>query len=165
MKMDIESLICDFKSVDIKEDRPYFILNNNINVTNIKFNFVTDVSLDFYQVWSMFNKIPIVHENGKIKYEWRFVSRDNQYIFVLCDWNNTNNFINTKKWRVLSNTKDSDINNKFLGVLCEALQCYNEYYKESIESHRFTSDDTLVNYCLQKIKKSLIKHKDILRNL
>lgn len=163
--MDINSLICDFQGVNIKEDsndQPRFLLNNGIKTGHLKFHFVTDVMLDFFQVWSMFNKIPMVN---KKKYEWRFTTTKNSdVVFILCAKDKVN-FINTKNWRILTNVKDNEIIDHFLATLCEALECYNTYYKESIETRVFTSADPLINTCLQQIKSSIIKNSDILKNL
>lgn len=161
--MNIESLIDSLEMIDIKEDTPCFLLNNDIIANELYF--VTKVKLNFYQVWSLFNKLPNVYEYGKCKYEWKFTSKNNDYVFVICDWNNDKSLLQTNTWNILSNTLDDDIISKFLKNLCDALECYNEYYKESIESHTFTSENPIINTCLQEIKKTLVENKDILKRL
>lgn len=172
--MDIESLICGFQGINLEkleknDNHSRFLLNNKIITEGMKFNFVTDVKLDFYQLWSMFNIVPIVNKNGKTKYEWRFTTTEqSDVIFILCNVPNKEsnlNFINTKYWRILCNKKDDVIIGYFLKTLCDALECYNTYYKESIESHTFISEDPLINSCLQKIKNSIIKNRDILKTI
>lgn len=164
MKMDIEKLICGLNSIDINHDgRPDFVLDNSIQADDLYF--VTRVQLNFYQIWSIFNTLPIVTTSGKCKYEWRFVSKNKKHIFTICDWNNDKSFLKTKTWHILSNTLDDDIVGLFIKTLCDALECYNKFYKISIEARDFTSENSVVHTCLQNIKISLIQNKDVLKNI
>lgn len=168
--MSIASLISGFKNINIESGSgSHFVLNNGVKTEGIKFYRVTDVTLNFYQVWSMFNGVPIVNKTGKVKYEWRFTTKESSdVVFVLCNVpfkEKDLNFMNTKYWRILCNKQEDEIINEFLATLCEALECYNLYYKESIESHKFSSEDPIINGCLEHIKFSIIKNKDLLKSL
>ncbi len=164
--MEIEKLIKDLESVDlICENEPFFILNNDIKRDNLELYFITDVCLNFYELWTIFREIPTINKDDKIKYSWTFTDKDEKYVFVLCDWKNDKKLLQTRKWRILSNTLNDTIVSKFLKTLCDALECYNKYYKYSVESHDFRSDNKEVNRCLQDIKVSLVKNKEILKSL
>jgi hypothetical protein len=140
---------------------PFYIDNN----LDIKENyFITSVNLNFYKIWSIFNEIPILHKNGKCKYEWRFQQNQGEPIFCIYDWNNPNSLLQTKKWYIGSNTNNEEKNSEFLKNLCDAIECYNIYYK-SIENHIFTSKDPVVHKRLQQIKYSIVKHKELLKSL
>ena len=164
--MEIEKLIKDLEMVDLDDvEGPFFLLDNDIKRDNLELYFITDVCLNFYEIWTIFREIPIINNDKKIRYSWNFISKDKRYIFVLCDWNNENKLLQTKKWRILCNTTDEIIVSKFLKTLCNALECYNKYYKKSIESRDFSSDNKEVNRCLQEIKGSLIENREILKSL
>lgn len=144
---------------------PYFILDNSIQRDNLRLHFITEVCLNFYELWSIFRELPNVNNDNKIKYSWTFISRDTNYVIVLCDWMNDKKLLQTRKWRILSNTNDDTTISKFLETLCDALECYNKYYKSKIESRDFNSDNHEINRCLQEIKVSLINNKEILKSL
>lgn len=164
--MEIEKLIKDLEMVDLDDvEGPFFLLDNDIKRDNLELYFITDVCLNFYEIWTIFREIPNINNDKKIRYSWNFISKDKRYIFVLCDWNNENKLLHTKNWRILSNTSDEIIISKFLKTLCNALECYNKYYKKNIETRNFKSDNTEVNRCLQEIKRSLIENREILKSL
>jgi hypothetical protein len=164
--MEIDKLIKDLESVDLEsEEVPFFILDNDIKRDNLKLYFITDVCLNFYELWAIFRVIPNINNDDKIRYSWTFTDKDAKYIFVLCDWNNENKLLQTRNWRILSNTLNDKIVSKFLKTLCGALECYNKYYKHCIETRDFSSDNKEVNRCLQDIKISLIKNREILKSL
>jgi hypothetical protein len=154
-----KDFIKSFENISIST--PFYIDNN----LDIKENyFITSVNLNFYQIWSIFNEIPIIYKNGKCKYEWRFQQNQGEPIFCIYDWNNPNSLLQTKKWYIGSNTNNEEKNSEFLKNLCDAIECYNLYYK-SIENHIFTSKDPVVHKRLQQIKYSIVKHKELLKSL
>jgi hypothetical protein len=141
---------------------PYYI-DNSLEISENYF--ITSVNLNFYQIWSIFNEIPIIHKNGKCKYEWRFQQKPGEPIFCIYDWNNPKTLLQTKKWYIGSNVKDDEKISNFLKNLCDAVECYNIYYK-CIENHIFTnSSDPIVNKRLQQIKLSIIKYRELLKSL
>ena len=164
--MEIEKLIKDLENVNlISEEEPFFMLDNDIKKDNFELYFITEVQLNFYELWAIFREIPNINSDEKIKYSWTFTNKDNEFVFVLCDWKNEKKLLQTRNWRILSNTLNDKIVSKFLKTLCDALECYNKYYKGNIESRDFNSDNKEVNRCLQDIKRSLIKNKEILKSL
>ena len=164
--MEVDQLIKDLEKVDlIGEEEPFFMLDNNIKRDDLELYFITDVRLNFYELWAIFREIPNVNDDKKIKYSWTFTDKNNGIIFVLCDWNNEKKLLQTRNWRILSNTLNDKIVSKFLNTLCSALECYNKYYKSNIESRDFSSDNQEVNRCLQDIKMSLIVNREILKSL
>lgn len=140
---------------------PYYI-DNSLEISENYF--ITSVNLNFYQIWSIFNEIPIIHKNGKCKYEWRFQQNPREPIFCIYDWNNPKTLLQTKKWYIGSNVKDDEKISNFLKNLCDAVECYNIYYK-SIENHIFTNRDPIINKRLQQIKLSIIKYRELLKSL
>jgi hypothetical protein len=163
--MELEKLIKGLQGVDLIDQEPYFMLDNDIKRDNLELYFITDVCLNFYELWTIFREIPNINNDKKIKYSWNFISKDEKYIFVLCDWNNDKKLLQTRNWRILSNIVDEVIVSRFLKTLCDALECYIKYYKSSIESRDFNSDNKEVNRCLQEIKRSLIENREILKTL
>lgn len=164
--MEIDKLIRDLEMVElVGSEEPFFILDNDIKMDNLQLYFITEVSLNFYELWAIFREFPNVNNDKKIKYSWTFTSKDNSCILVLCDWMNDKKLLQTRKWRILSNKKNDIIISKFLKTLCDALECYNKYYKKSIESRDFKSDNNEVNRCLQDIKISLINNKEVLKKM
>lgn len=161
--MDIKNLVENLEKVDLTDK--YFVLNNEIRRDSLELYFITEVYLNFYELWTIFREIPTKNNDKKIKYSWTFETDDEKYVFVLCDWMNDKNFLQTKRWRILSNTLDDDIISRFLKTLCDALECYNTYYKESVESHTFISDNKDVNKYLYDIKVSLVENKELLKSL
>jgi hypothetical protein len=139
-----------------------FYIDNTLDIS--KNYFITSVNLNFYQIWSLFNELPIIHKNGKCKYEWRFQQKSEDPIFCIYDWKNPKSLLQTKKWYIGSNTQDEEKNSEFLKNLCDAIECYNLYYK-SIENHIFRSNDPVIHKRLQQIKYSIIKYRELLKSL
>lgn len=164
--IEMQDMIITLQGVNlVDKEYPYFILDNNINRDNLELYFITDVCLNFYELWTIFRELPNINNDKKIKYSWTFTEENEKYIFVLCDWMNDKKLLQTRKWRILSNTRNDIIITRFLKTLCNALECYNKYYKNKIESRDFNSDNVEVNRCLQEIKVSLINNKEVLKNL
>ena len=161
--MDINKLINRFEDCSIDENESGFEINQEVQVGSLYY--ITEVKLNFYQIWALFNTLPVVNLSGKCKYEWRFTNKENDDVFVICDWKNDKSLLQVKKWSILSTTLDDVKIGKFLKNLCDALECYNRYYKQGIESHTFISENPMVNSCLQDIKRSLFDNKEILKTL
>ena len=151
------------ENTQTKTQTQKFFLDNNVD-TNHSY-FIAKVNLNFYQLWSIFKELPCVYQAGKCKYEWKFCHVDSDAVFSVYDWNNNNNLLNTKKWYVGCNRNDKVLVSEFLKVLCDAIECYNKYYKTAIETKTFSSKIPIVNDALQDIKTHLIINRDILNKL
>lgn len=127
--------------------------------------FIAKVSLNFYQLWSMFGELPCVYKSGKCKYEWKFRQIDGDVVFSIYDWNNPNKLLNTKKWYVGCSRNDKVLVSEFLKVLCDAIECYNKYYKLPIQDRSFSSEIPRVNEILKDIKKYLVLNREMLKKL
>jgi len=154
-----KELIESFENTSIST--PYYV-DNTLDISENYF--ITSVNLNFYQIWSLFNELPIIHKNGKCKYEWRFQQKPGYPIFCIYDWKNPKSLLQTKKWYIGSNTQDEEKNSEFLKNLCDAIECYNIHYK-CIENHVFTNDDPIVHKRLQQIKYSIVKYRELLKSL
>ena len=140
-----------------------FYLDNDLD-SNHSF-FVAKVHLNFYQMWTIFRTLPCVYESGKSKYEWKFKHVSSDAVISIYDWNNKNSLLNTKLWYIGSSSNDKKIVGEFLGVLCDAIQTYNVYYKQPIEEKTFTSNNQDVDKELKVIKRSLVEKREILKKL
>ena len=78
---------------------------------------------------------------------------------------NKDSLLNTKLWYIGSSSNDKKIVGEFLGVLCDAIQTYNVYYKQPIEEKTFTSNNQDVDKELKVIKRSLVEKREILKKL
>lgn len=159
-------MLCESELIELLENahisKP-FIIDNTLEINENYF--ITSVNLNFYQIWAIFNTLPLIHTSGKCKYEWRFQKSKNEPIFCIYDWNNSKSLLQTKKWYIGSNTNDHDKISEFLKLLCDAIECYNLYYK-CIEKHIFINDkDTLIHKRLQEIKSSIIHNRELLKTL
>lgn len=161
----MNSLVSDMSKMDIVESKcdNIFLLDNTLN--NDCCYFVAKVQLSFYQLWSMFSELPCVYESKKCKYEWKFLHVKTGAVFSIYDWNNKCSLLNTKTWYIGGSVNDKDIVGEFLMVLCDAIECYNKYYKLPIESKTFTSDIPEVQNALDSIKKTIVEKRDILKSL
>jgi hypothetical protein len=68
-------------------------------------------------------------------------------------------------WYIGSSSNDKKIIGQFLGVLCDAIQTYNVYYKKPIGEKTFKSDNEDVDKELKLIKRSLFEKREILKKL
>ena len=114
-----------------------FYVDNSLEIDNNYF--ITSVNLNFYQMWCMFNTMPVIYKSGKCKYEWKFKKENTDVVFCIYDWNNKNSLLRTKKWYIGSNTEDKVQIAEFLKILCDAVECYNKYYK-CVEENVFTNN-------------------------
>ena len=150
-------------SVDNLHSSGIFTINNNLDITENYF--ITSINLNFYQIWSIFNTLPLIHTHGKCKYEWRFQKSKDEPIFCIYDWNNTKSLLQTKKWYIGCNVNNDDKIAEFLKTLCDAIECYNLYYK-CLEKHIFINKKCpIVHKRLQEIKLSIINNRDLLKKL
>ncbi len=142
---------------EVEENESMFYIDNDLD-TNHQY-FVAKVHLNFYQIWSMFMILPCVYNSGKCKYEWKLKHTKSDVVISIYDWNNKNRLLDTKVWYIGCSVNDKKVIGEFLGVLCQAIECYNFYYKKSIETKTFKSEIEKVNEALQDIKNSLIENK------
>jgi hypothetical protein len=159
--------ICDkfLSEMNIME----YTIDNDIVYNSI--NHVIKIRLNFYQLWAMFNQIPIVYESIDVDgelikhYEYRIKTDDNSKIYIIyANAKGEGGFLKTREWSIGSTTKQkSDIDN-FLRHLDKALKMYKEYYK-GIERHIFMSDNKDINEHMQIIKEGLLKNRDILKRM
>jgi hypothetical protein len=140
-----------------------FYLDNNLDSDHSYF--VAKVQLNFYQIWSMFRELPRINKSGKCKYEWKFCHIKTGAVFSLYDWNNKNCLLSTKNWYIGCNINDKALVSEFLSVLCEAIECYNTYYKTAIETKTFTSDIPEVQDALREIQMTIYNNKELLKSL
>lgn len=148
---------------DVEEVEQWFYLDNSLDTDGSRF--VAKVQLNFYQLWSMFMDLPCVYSSGKCKYEWKMLHNRTGAVFSIYDWNNRCSLLQTKTWYIGSTTSDDTVISEFLEVLCDAIECYNEYYKTAIETKTFTSTFPKVQSVLDTIKRSIIENRDSLRSL
>jgi hypothetical protein len=165
-------VVTDFSNMDINENKREkdkeeiqckFYIDNDLDTNHQCF--VAKIHLNFYQIWSMFMQLPCVYKSGKCKYEWKLKHTTSDVVMSIYDWNNKNRLLDTKVWYIGCSINDKKVIGEFLGVLCEAIECYNFYYKNPIETKTFKSDIEKVNDALFDIKKSLIENKHILNKL
>lgn len=171
-KQDLQSNLIDITqsldnlNLNIQTNTGIFIINNDLNITENYF--ITTINLNFYQIWTIFNTLPLIHDKGtntKCKYEWRFQKSNDEPIFCIYDWNNPKSLLQTKKWYIGCNTNNDDKIAEFLKILGDAIECYNVYYK-CIEKHVFINKNcSIVNKRLQEIKLSIINNRELLKTL
>jgi hypothetical protein len=172
-KKDKKKSICKIKmSVELCN-----ILENGLNIVeyivdneveyNKNINNVMKIRLNFYQLWAMFNQLPVVYEkiceDGEIRkyYEYR-IKGDND-IYIIYGYG-SEGFLKLREWNIGSTTNNKNEIEKFLRHLEKALKMYNEYYK-GIERHDFTSDNTDINEHMSIIKNGLLKYRETLKYL
>ena len=149
-----------FEEYDEPKYEAKFLLDNSLDSNNSRF--VAKVQLSFYQIWSMFSELPVIYKSGKCKYEWKFRHVKTGAVFSIYDWNNKNRLLQKKTWYIGCNINDDKIVSEFLAVLCDAIECYNKYYKKEIENKTFKSDNPIVQNALDSFRKSISEQKDIL---
>jgi hypothetical protein len=152
-----------FDEYNESEYQAKFLLDNTLDSNNSRF--VAKVQLSFYQIWSMFCELPVVYKSGKCKYEWKFKHVRTGAVFSIYDWNNKNKLIQTKTWYIGCNTDDNNAISEFLAVLCQAIECYNKYYKTAIEKRTFNSDNPVVQQAIDYFRKSISEQKEVLITL
>lgn len=157
--LDLNSNSCNSNN-NIKQK---FCLDNTLD-SNHNY-FVAKVQLNFYQIWSMFGELPCIYESGKCKYEWKFCHIASGTVFSLYDWNNPNNLLTTKTWYIGSSVNDKTLTAEFLSVLCDAIECYNTYYKIPIQNKTFKSEIPEVQQALHVIKQNICTFKSTLLEL
>ena len=152
-----------------------FVIDNYTSYTKNEMKMITKIDMNFYQLWSLLGELPIlrrsctfnedvVRRQGKSKYEWRFIRKDiPNVIFTIYDYNNKNNFLNTKVWYLGSTTKCKVYNKEFRDTFLDGIKCYNTYYRQGIETRNFTSDNPIVHQNLQRIKRELIEYRDLIK--
>jgi hypothetical protein len=141
-----------------------FILDNHVSYIKGEMKSFHKLNINFYQLWSLLGEFPIL-QKGHSKYEWRFIRKDlPNVIFRIYDYNNQNNFLNTKTWYLGSTTRSKIHNTEFLTTFLDGIECYNLYYK-GIEARDFTNDNQIVHQNLQKIKNELVINRDLLKSL
>lgn len=149
--------ICD------SENEQEFYLDNSVNSECCYF--LAKVQLSFYQLWCMFSELPCVYQSKKSKYEWKFIHKKTGVVFSIYDWKNKQNLLNTKTWYIGASVNNSKITAKFLKVLCDAIECYNKYYKVPVENKTFKSECCEVQKVLDYIKTTIVENKTTLMNL
>jgi hypothetical protein len=162
----MDNIVNEMSRMDINQGgkiKAKFCLDNTLDSNHSYF--VAKVQINFYQMWSMFREIPRVYESGKCKYEWNFSHIKTGAVFSIYDWNNRNNLLSTKTWYIGCNVNDKVLTSEFLSVLCEAIECYNKYYKVPIETKTFSSNIPEVHDALQDIKQSIYNNKKQLKEL
>jgi hypothetical protein len=124
---------------------------------------IMKIRLNFYQIWSIFNSIPLINssKNAKSKYKWVFSDETGKCVYTIYDWNNSNRLLNTREWYIGANKLGKASIDNFLQVLCYAIECYNTYYR-CIEENIFSSKYPVVDENLKRLKMELDDHKHVL---
>jgi hypothetical protein len=107
--------------------------------------------------------MPLINSsrNCKTKYKWVFSDETGKCIYTIYDLNNPNRLLNTREWYIGANKLGKDSIDKFLQVLCYAIECYNTYYR-CIEEDIFSSKYPIVDENLKRLKMELDDHKHVL---
>jgi hypothetical protein len=151
-------LIEQLKNISLNKSKFYVECTR---VQHDKKFFITKIRLNFYQLWSIFGQIPIIHTKGKCKYEWIIRQENSNRIFSIFDWNNKNKLMDTTQWYIRSNMPDDC--SDFLETLADAIECYNLYYKHQIENETETSFP--LDPDVYEIKNNLKKYICLLKTL
>lgn len=152
------------------------IVNNQLNTEGTKY--VMTVSLNFYQLWSLFGMLPTLRPragskrktNKKMagtKYEWKlqcFKNGCTSSVWSIYDWNNKNKLLQTNEWHIATNATDTTEIKAFLEHFMNAIMCYNKYYK-CIENNVYTSNIPEVQMCLQMLQYELLAIKMHIENV
>lgn len=141
---------------------PQIYINQGVNVD--KMNVIMKVRLTFYQLWSIFCCLPNTYSTGRCKYEWRFTDSTGKCVYILYDWNNNNRLIDTQEWYIGANECGKKCIDNFLRVLCDAIECYDTYYK-CIEDNIFYSEIPDVNENLKRIRSELYQYRSVLKTM
>jgi len=153
-KVSINNNICDLEdqlsNTHISHGVQYNVMQD-LDTSQYDIGYTTTVSLNFYQLWAMFGRDPVLH-SGKCKYEWRIKSSEG-VIFSIYDWNNTLPLLQTTEWHIGS-TGTKAQNKNFLKHLEKAIKCYNKYYT-CMERGIFESKNKNANECMQVLKKEM----------
>ncbi len=114
---------------------------------------IMKVRLNFYQIWCIFNCMPIINDNPKCKskYKWVFSDKTGKCVYTIYDWNNNNRLVDTYDWYIGANKCGKSSIDVFLQVLCDAIECYNTYYR-CIEQDIFSSEYAVVDENLKRIQ-------------
>lgn len=142
------------------------IKTENYNITNIRLN--------FYQIWSITMVLPRVYKNGKSgglgdvnMYEYTFIRKKGNKMtdrmeemeleetdenYTIYKWGDK--FTKTDTWILASNTYDKGKNEKFRRFIIGSIKEYSYNEKEK----KFRKDD-------RKIKESINIQKDILKKI
>jgi hypothetical protein len=150
--------------INLREDSQ-FVIDNYVSYTQNQMKTIKKIEINFYQLWSLLGELPILRK-GKSKYEWRFLRKDiPNVIFTIHDYNNKNNFLNTKVWYLGSTTQCKQHNQEFTDTFLDGIICYNTYYHQCIETRNFTSENHIIHNNLQKIKRELLEYRDLIKNI
>lgn len=138
-------------------------VDNEAGVRCDQLEFITDVSLNFYQLWAFFGCLPIVHcKGGTGVNEYTWFIRGPKSNFAIVGYNTS--LLKTKRWRIMTDVNDDILTKAFLENLLDAIQCYHMWYS-SIDTHQFSSPRHDIHQILQTIKGELKQIKDIVKQL
>lgn len=143
-------------------------IDNTVKYDTNKIIYITSIRLNFYQLWAMFNQVPIVYENienGETikQYEYR-IQQDEDIYVIYANSNEKEGFLKIRNWNIGSTSRRKNDIDGFLRHLNNALKMYKEYYK-CIERHIFNSENIYINEHMQLIKDGLLRNRDILKML
>jgi hypothetical protein len=114
-----------------------YTVNNDLEIETTQLFPIVNVTLNFYQLWSLFGEIPLIKycNTGPIvvkEYSWKIEATENHIVFAIVGY--SDNLLQTQDWVIMSNTNDPKEKRAFLTHLSDAVECYNLYYRETIES-------------------------------
>lgn len=152
-----QKLIESFESVAITEAN--YHVDNKADTRSD--HFITDVSLNFYQLWTFFGCLPIVCNVGPMnEYIWKIKGPGSNFAIVGYGYK----LLKINRWRVLTDKKDENLEKAFLENLLGALECYHTWYS-GIGCNQFTSNREDIQQELDKIKWELIQIRDLVKEL
>lgn len=158
MEKDIGELKDSFSNMELSEveaeNDDYTLVDFSVNCSN----FLNNINLNFYIIWCIFQKFPIVSNT-----HYKYIIKHKEYYFVLQS-EKICKFTNITIWNIYSSTDDYKINLKFLNHLKCAVKMYISDYS-CIEQNIFKSSNCDIDFHLKTIKKELLKYKKTLSEL
>lgn len=157
---ELEGLMND---MSLQESVPFYNINQDLKIDD--FYWITEINMNFYQVWSIFRGIlPNIKEmekGGDKYYEYIFESEENN-IFIIYGYGSS--FLTVKDWCIGSSTKDKAKVQHFLENLYNALECYANGYK-GMEQLNFNSNNPKIRLIMQEVRYSLLENREILKSI
>lgn len=159
-------------SINSTEESPIdsgYELNQSLEIIQ-EVHYVTNIKMNFYQIWSIFGVLPNVYEKGKSGYlndnckYYEYKIKGPNAFFTVGAWNMKGSFLQENKWNISTTTNNQSDIKSFLEHLYKALELYSTHYK-MIEKHIFQSTNEEIDMHLKRIKQELIENRETLKSL
>lgn len=128
-----------------------FVVDNETPIRFDMFSYFTDIKLTFKQWWCIFGQIPQKIEND---YIWKVKGPESYFVIMS---GSKSKLLDIRNWKVFTNVKNSRLEQDFIKNMNDAIQCYNDYYKEKLETIIQDDDEEII-----RIKRELIEIYDYL---